>query len=116
MAHYLAKAGVNVLVLEKQKFPRDKYCGDAVCKTAIEILRDMDIYNDLIKNNKAKIADAGGLVSPSGLSYVGRSLEVLGNDIPAVCKTERCHIHHSALRGLSVRHSLTCIHWFRPWL
>jgi len=89
MAHYLAKAGVNVLVLEKQKFPRDKYCGDAVCKTAIEILRDMDIYNDLLKRNKAKIADAGGLVSPSGLSYVGRSLEVLGNDIPAAMAVKR---------------------------
>jgi hypothetical protein len=99
MAHYLAKAGVNVLVLEKQKFPRDKYCGDAVCKTAIEILRDMDIYNDLLKRNKAKIADAGGLVSPSGLSYVGRSLEVLGNDIPAV---------RPVPSPLSAQLSLTC--------
>jgi len=60
-----------------------------VSKAAIEILRDMDVYNDLIKNNKAKIADAGGLVSPSGLSYVGRSLEELGNDIPAAMAVKR---------------------------
>jgi len=44
-----------VLLLEKKKFPRDKYCGDAVCKTAIEILDEMGIYQKLIDENKAKI-------------------------------------------------------------
>jgi menaquinone-9 beta-reductase len=53
--YFLGKAGAHVLVLDKAKLGRDKYCGDAVCKTAIEILREMDIYNDLIKRNKAKI-------------------------------------------------------------
>jgi hypothetical protein len=43
------------LVLEKKQFPRDKYCGDAVCKTAIEILMDMGLYDKLIKENKAKV-------------------------------------------------------------
>jgi flavin-dependent dehydrogenase len=54
-AYYLAKGGAKVLLLEKKQFPRDKFCGDAVCKTAIEILIDMGIYDKLIKENKAHI-------------------------------------------------------------
>jgi len=50
-----AKAGRKTLVLEKKKFPRDKYCGDGVCKTAIEILDEMGIYQQLLDENKAKI-------------------------------------------------------------
>lgn len=46
---------MNCILLEKKKFPRDKYCGDAVCKTGIEILMDMGVYDDLIKQNKAKV-------------------------------------------------------------
>lgn len=40
-AYYLAKAGAKVAVLDKEHFPRDKYCGDAVCTPAIRILEDM---------------------------------------------------------------------------
>jgi NADPH-dependent 2,4-dienoyl-CoA reductase/sulfur reductase-like enzyme len=29
-AYYLAKAGARVALLDKETFPRDKYCGDAV--------------------------------------------------------------------------------------
>ena len=50
-----AKAGRKTLLLEKKKFPRDKYCGDAVCKTGIEILDEMGIYQQLVDDNKAKI-------------------------------------------------------------
>lgn len=52
------------MVLEKKQFPRDKHCGDAVCKTAIEILMEMGLYEKLIKENKAHVADSGGLCSP----------------------------------------------------
>ena len=59
-AYYLAKAGKKVLLLEKKKFPRDKICGDAVCKTAIEILHEMGIYQELIKENKALVVSCKG--------------------------------------------------------
>ena len=49
------KDGINCLLLEKKKFPRDKYCGDAVCKTGIEILKDMGVYDELIKQKKARV-------------------------------------------------------------
>ncbi len=52
---FSGKSGWKCLVLEKKKFPRDKYCGDAVCKTGIEILMDMGIYDQLIKQNKAHV-------------------------------------------------------------
>jgi len=87
-AYYLAKEKTKVLLLEKQKFPRDKHCGDAVCKTAIEILREMGVYDELIRENKAHIADSGGFVSPGGLSFIGRSKKILG-EIPAALAVKR---------------------------
>ena len=30
-AYYLAKNGAKVALIDKETFPRDKYCGDAVC-------------------------------------------------------------------------------------
>jgi len=51
------------LLLEKKKFPREKYCGDAVCKTAIEILNEMGIFEQLLSENKAKIVSAAFMVT-----------------------------------------------------
>lgn len=93
-AYFLAQKGWKVLLLEKKKFPRDKYCGDAVCKTAIEILIEMGVYENLIKEKKAHIADSGGLCSPGGLSYVGRSKEELG-EIPAAIACKRILLDES---------------------
>ncbi|WAR02684.1 CMFB-like protein [Mya arenaria] len=87
-AYFLAKLGWKVLLLEKKKFPRDKYCGDAVCKTAIEILMEMGLYDQLIKEGKAYVSDNGGLVSPSGLSFIGKSKEGYG-DVPAALACKR---------------------------
>ena len=58
-------------LLEKEHFPRDKYCGDAVCTPAINILTEMGVMQELMENNEAHFADAGGFVSPAGLSYIG---------------------------------------------
>ncbi|WP_188043367.1 geranylgeranyl reductase family protein [Changpingibacter yushuensis] len=39
-AHYLAQAGVDVLVLEKAEYPRDKICGDGLTPRAVaEVVR-----------------------------------------------------------------------------
>ncbi len=34
----MAKGGAKVALLDKEHFPRDKICGDAVCTPAIRIL------------------------------------------------------------------------------
>jgi len=65
------KAGCKTLLLEKKKFPREKYCGDAVCKTAIEILDEMGIYQQLLDEDKAKIVSTVFYCSPV-YSMLGR--------------------------------------------
>ena len=42
-AYYLAQAGLNVLVLEKARFPRDKVCGDGLTPRAVKTLVNMGV-------------------------------------------------------------------------
>ena len=55
LGYYLGKLGRKVLLLEKKTFPRDKYCGDAVCKIAVQILHEMGLYEQLLRENKAYV-------------------------------------------------------------
>jgi hypothetical protein len=48
-----------LLLLLTQLPPTDKYCGDAVCTPAINILEDMGVLKELMDNNEAHFADAG---------------------------------------------------------
>jgi geranylgeranyl reductase family protein len=48
-AYYLAKAGFNVLLLDKFNFPRDKTCGDGLTPRALQILEDMGLLDTLLK-------------------------------------------------------------------
>lgn len=59
-----------------------------LAKIAIEILQDMGLLEGLLKNQKAHVSDSGGFVSPGGLSFVGRSHQVLGS-IPAAIACKR---------------------------
>lgn len=45
-AHYLAKQGKSVLLLDKSDFPRDKTCGDGLTPRALSILADMGILDE----------------------------------------------------------------------
>ena len=38
-AYYLASAGLDVLVLEKSHFPREKVCGDGLAPRAVKALK-----------------------------------------------------------------------------
>ena len=42
-AHYLAQRGLDVLLLDKLDFPRDKTCGDGLTPRALRVLDDMRI-------------------------------------------------------------------------
>lgn len=42
-AAYLAKAGLDVLLLEKSTFPRDKVCGDGLTPRGVKQLIDLGI-------------------------------------------------------------------------
>ena len=64
---------LQVALLDKETFPRDKYCGDAVCTPALNVLEDMGVLQELKANNEIHFADNGGFVSPSGISYIGEN-------------------------------------------
>ncbi|MGZ4569176.1 MAG: geranylgeranyl reductase family protein [Blastococcus sp.] len=42
-AYWLAKAGLDVVVLEKARFPREKVCGDGLTPRGVKALEDMGI-------------------------------------------------------------------------
>ena len=42
-AYYLAQAGLDVLVLEKSRFPREKVCGDGLTPRAVKALVAMGV-------------------------------------------------------------------------
>lgn len=48
-AHYLARQGLDVLLLDKADFPRDKTCGDGLTPRALGVLDDMGLLGDLLR-------------------------------------------------------------------
>lgn len=72
---------MKTLLLDKKKFPRDKFCGDAVCKTAIEILDEMGLYQKLLDENKAKIVSVQPTNQPI-FFYIGHQADMSHNFIP----------------------------------
>lgn len=46
-AYFLAQAGLDVLLLDKAEFPRDKTCGDGLTPRALDVLRQMDILSQV---------------------------------------------------------------------
>ncbi|MBP9713075.1 MAG: flavodoxin domain-containing protein [Sterolibacterium sp.] len=77
-AYYLAHASrqqgrpLSVGLLDKARFPRDKYCGDAWCAPALEILEDMGVLQEIIAEGLFMDTTSGGFVSPSGENYMTR--------------------------------------------
>ncbi|MCK4781353.1 geranylgeranyl reductase family protein [Candidatus Parcubacteria bacterium] len=63
-ATFLGKKGYDVLLLEKEKFPRDKICGDGIGPTSLKYLKEMGIYDELFK--EFQIINSALLSSPSG--------------------------------------------------
>ena len=49
-ACYAADEGLKVLLLEKEEFPRDKVCGDAVGGKALKHLEELNILKNLEKS------------------------------------------------------------------
>jgi menaquinone-9 beta-reductase len=60
-AYYLANAGLDVLVLEKSHFPREKVCGDGLAPRAVKALAGMGV----------PIAESDGWVRSRGLRIIG---------------------------------------------
>lgn len=46
-ALYAARAGLNVLLLDKSRFPRDKICGDAISGKSVNYLEELGLIDQL---------------------------------------------------------------------
>jgi menaquinone-9 beta-reductase len=54
------------------------------------VLEEMGVMQELKDNNEAHFADSGGFVSPSGISFIGASVENLGQ--AAACAVKRINL------------------------
>jgi geranylgeranyl reductase family protein len=85
-AFYLAKQGKSVLLLEKEKFPRDKICGDAITPRAQVHLKRMGVLKSVLEEKKGHWAKTGGLLSPGGIRYSGNSAVQAGSPLVIAIK------------------------------
>lgn len=60
-AYYLAKAGYNVWIVDKQRFPRDKVCGDFVSPVGLVELLKMGVTRE-ISFQQTNIIDQASLI------------------------------------------------------
>src|SRR5215470_10171737 len=65
-AYYLAQAGVNVLLLEKARFPREKVCGDGLTPRAVKTLIAMGV----------DVGPGSGWLRNKGLRVIGAGLRL----------------------------------------
>ena len=55
-AHSLARNGIDVLVLDRAKFPRDKICAEYLSPQASRILSDMNALDEIERSHPAHLA------------------------------------------------------------
>ncbi|MCA1693693.1 MAG: geranylgeranyl reductase family protein [Actinobacteria bacterium] len=62
-AHYLAQAGLDVLLLEKSTYPREKVCGDGLTPRSVKALLEMGVDTTAgagwIRNNGLRVLGGG---------------------------------------------------------
>jgi menaquinone-9 beta-reductase len=65
-AYYLAQAGLNVLLIEKSRFPRDKVCGDGLTPRAVKSLVAMGM----------DVSEKAGWLRNKGLRVIGGGMRL----------------------------------------
>jgi menaquinone-9 beta-reductase len=81
VSYYLATAGLDVLMLEKSSFPREKVCGDGLTPRAVRALTGMGVPitegDGWLRNKGLRIIGGGGRIEldwPDLSSYPGYGL------------------------------------------
>ncbi len=69
-AHALAREGVDVLVLDRAKFPRDKTCAEYLSPQASRVLSDMNVLDEIERSCPAHLAGMR-VRSPNGQTADG---------------------------------------------
>lgn len=70
-AYYLARSGVDVILVDKATFPRDKSCGDGLGFYTVEMLRELGLF-DWLQNEKGNPFTSYLFSSPDGTSAITR--------------------------------------------
>jgi menaquinone-9 beta-reductase len=65
-AYYLAQAGLNVLLIEKSRFPRDKVCGDGLTPRAVKSLIALGV----------DVSEEAGWLRNKGLRVIGGGMRL----------------------------------------
>jgi geranylgeranyl reductase family protein len=65
-AYYLAQAGLDVLLIEKSRFPRDKVCGDGLTPRAVKALVAMGV----------DVSEQAGWLRNKGLRVIGGGMRL----------------------------------------
>ena len=65
-AYYLAQAGLNVLLIEKSRFPREKVCGDGLTPRAVKSLIAMGV----------DVSEEAGWLRNKGLRVIGGGMRL----------------------------------------
>ncbi len=76
-AFFLARAGCDVVVLDRARFPRDKPCSEYLSPQAARILQEMDVLGRLESGPMARL-DGMRVTAPNGTSFTGMFRSVRG--------------------------------------
>lgn len=80
-AVFLAKKGYKVLLLEREKFARDKICGDGIGPASIKYLKEIGVYDEIKKEN-FQVINSTLLTSPSTNKIEIKIPNIIGMVIP----------------------------------
>jgi len=84
---FLAKAGKNVLLLDRAKFPRDKTCGDGISGSSVGVLKELGLLDNV---KSIEHADMYGVTfsSPNGTTVPIAAKRADGFPPGFVCRRE----------------------------
>src|SRR5712691_7688645 len=69
-AHFLSRRGLDVLLLDRSDFPRDKTCGDGLTPRALRVLDQMGILSEVASHGCP--VDDYEVVAPNGRTTSAR--------------------------------------------
>ena len=108
-AFYLAQSGLDVLLLEKSRFPREKVCGDGLTPRAVKTLVSMGIsvseQDGWVRNKGLRVIGAGKRLElpwPELASYPGYGLVRTRLDLDETLARRAQQVGARLLEGVTV--------------
>ena len=108
-AYYLASAGLDVLLLEKTRFPREKVCGDGLTPRAVKALTGMGVplgeQDGWLRNKGLRIIGGGGRIElpwPDLSSFPGFGLVRTRTDFDEILARHAAKAGARLLEGVNV--------------